>query len=84
MDCLFTFPNTHHVIKAETELQKNHILVRPMPLPTVFGDCCGICLRVKMEDAEAGSELLKEAGVQVAGRYKIELQDQTKSYIAWE
>ena len=64
---LISFKNTHGAISAEKKLKAQGFEVTVIPTPTTLTKSCGISLRIKPEDFERASVLIKSGEVE-AGR----------------
>ena len=84
MEYLFTFANTHFVIKGEKLLGKQEIVAKPMPLPTSLGSFCGICLRISNKDLKKAQFVLNDEGIPVSGIFEILGEGRERKYLPWK
>ncbi|RLD97332.1 MAG: hypothetical protein DRI92_05840 [Aquificota bacterium] len=67
---LFTFVNTHAVIKAERILRGIGLDVEVIPTPKSISSECGMSLLVSLDRAKEALEVLENGGVEVVGVYE--------------
>jgi len=63
--------STSHAVRIEKTLAQVGMACRLVPVPRQLSSDCGVCVRVRQEDAAAAQELAAAAGVQVAGVHPI-------------
>jgi len=67
---LFTFSNTHRVIKAERILRAHGLGVEVIPTPKEISSECGMSLLVGVGGSQKAWEILRKEGVEVLGVYE--------------
>lgn len=67
---LFTFANTHRVIRAERILRGHGLGVEVIPTPKEISSECGMALLVEDGEFQEALEILKTEGVEVVGVYE--------------
>lgn len=63
--------STSHAIRGEKLLRKAGVAHKLIPVPRQLSSDCGICIRVKREDTEAGLCALERGGLEVDGMHDI-------------
>lgn len=61
-----TFKNTHSAISGEKKLKAEGFEVTVIPTPTALTKSCGISLRIRPEDFERASVLVKNGDLEAA------------------
>jgi len=77
---LITFPRTHSMIQGEILLKEAGILAGTMPLPSVLGDSCGFCLRLKEEELEKALSVFKKEDLEIGDVYRIDGEKGSRAY----
>ncbi len=67
---LFTFVNTHKVIKDERILRGHGLEVEVIPTPKEISSECGMSLLVEEGKFQEAQQVLKNEGVEVVGVYE--------------
>lgn len=66
---IFTFPNTHQAITAETVLAETEIPATVMPVPPSIHTGCGLCLAIPRDFADAAERSLMMSEVVIQQKY---------------
>lgn len=68
---LFTFPSSHHALKAEKICKEAGVKVVLIPLPREISADCGVSLIVHPDLREQAEELFQEKEVALLGVHRI-------------
>ena len=68
-EALFTFPSTRNAIAGEKALLQAGLSVKVMPMPEALSHQCGICLRLPLDELDAGKTALAAAGISIDRLY---------------
>lgn len=68
---VFTFPSSHHALRAEKICQEAGLPVLLIPVPREISSDCGVALITPFELQEKSGDLLGQAGVPLLGTYPL-------------
>lgn len=68
---VFTFPSSHHALKAEKICQEAGVKVQLIPLPREIGADCGVALILHPEMRQRAEELLSRKGISLGGVHRV-------------
>ncbi|NMB34839.1 MAG: DUF3343 domain-containing protein [Firmicutes bacterium] len=67
----FTFPSTHHAIRAEKIISNEALKFKMVPVPRSISSNCGVALCCLPADAPAIKGLLEENSVVIGGIFEL-------------
>lgn len=68
---IFTFPSTHHALKAEQVLKSTPFKTTIIPVPRELTSLCGLAIKVDPEHRVAVEETLVACGVKIEGVFLL-------------
>ncbi len=68
---LFTFMNSHLVLKAEKTLELENKNIKVIPLPTEISEGCGLSIMCSVDDINSISEILNKNSVPYKKLYSV-------------
>ncbi len=68
---VFTFPSSHHALRAERICKEAALPAFLVPLPREISSDCGVSLILPVEMGQKCDDLLKRFGVPVEGSYPL-------------
>ena len=83
-EIIITFNTTNHAIEGETILLEQGFALSVMPLPSVIGAGCGICLRCAPEDINEITQTLIKNSIIWDKLYKRTVELGRSQYTAYE
>lgn len=83
-EIVITFDTTNHAIEGESVVLEQGFSLAVMPLPSVIGAGCGICLRCSPQDITAITQTLTTNGVVWSGLYKRTVEQGRSRYTAYK
>ncbi len=68
---LFTFENSHLVLRAEKILELENVDIRVIPLPTEISAGCGLAIRCDLDNVNTILKTLECSDISYKGVYKV-------------